>query len=70
MPSSEVGVPCTLHTVEDSDIRDELDSVVRFLVLHHPRVFGKYLKWKNERARLVLGHVDYIKNITLEEDNT
>jgi hypothetical protein len=68
MPSSEVGVPCTLHTVEDSDIRDELDSVVRFLVLHHPKVFGKYLKWKNERALSVL--VDYIKNITLEEDNT
>ena len=46
------------NTVEDSDIRDELDSVLRFLMLHHPKVFKKYTEWRRAQASDIKNVVD------------
>jgi len=50
------------NNIHSEDIRDELDRVLKFLILNHPKVFEKYIEWNKAQVSALKNVVDDILN--------
>ena len=55
------------NNIHSEDIRDELDRVLKFLILNHPKVFEKYIEWNKAQVSALKNVDDDILN---REENT